>query len=53
MQTLLPAEASTRIAFTVNGRVLLFAAVLAIATGFVFGLFPALHLHYSGQPTQS
>ncbi len=30
-------------AFTLNGRVMLFAAGIAIGTGLLFGLFPALH----------
>jgi predicted permease len=30
-------------AFTLNGRVMLFAAGVAVGTGLLFGLFPALH----------
>jgi predicted permease len=40
---LLPAEVSSVMAFSIDTRVMLFAAALALATGFVFGLFPALH----------
>ncbi len=40
---LLPPEASTSLAFTVQPSVMIFAALLAVATGFLFGLFPALH----------
>jgi predicted permease len=41
--TLLPADASSRIDFSLNSRVLLFTAALALATGVLFGLFPAIH----------
>jgi predicted permease len=40
---LLPPEASQTIAFSVDGGVILFSAGLAVATGLVFGMFPALH----------
>jgi predicted permease len=40
---LLPHEATDMLALTVNPMVMLFAAVLAIGTGVLFGLFPALH----------
>ncbi|MBX3174971.1 MAG: ABC transporter permease [Gemmatimonadaceae bacterium] len=39
----LPPEAATAIGFTVNGSVVVFAAALAVATGLIFGLFPAMH----------
>jgi predicted permease len=39
----LPADASEVIDFRVDRVVIVFAGVLAIATGFIFGLFPALH----------
>jgi predicted permease len=38
----LPPEAVSAMNFQVDGRVMAFAAVLAIVTGFVFGLYPAL-----------
>jgi len=38
----LPPEAVAAMNFRVDGRVMAFAALLAIATGFVFGLYPAL-----------
>lgn len=38
----LPPEAVVAMNFTVDGKVMLFAALLAVATGFVFGLYPAL-----------
>lgn len=41
--TLLPPEAATTLEFHVQVPVLLFAAALAVLTGFLFGLFPALH----------
>ena len=41
--TLLPPNASTTLQFSVQVPVLLFAGSLAVMTGFVFGLFPALH----------
>src|SRR4029078_3879704 len=41
--SLLPPEAVATLDFTLQPRVLIFAAVLSIATGFIFGLFPALH----------
>jgi predicted permease len=39
----LPAEASATLDFALNRTAVLFAGVLAIVTGLVFGLFPALH----------
>jgi len=41
--SLLPPEGATTLVFRVQLPVLLFAGGLAVATGFLFGLFPALH----------
>ena len=41
--TLLPAQAADMLALTIDPIVMLFAAALAIGTGVLFGLFPALH----------
>jgi predicted permease len=41
--SLLPAEVARTLAFRINTPVLLFAAALTLATGILFGLFPALH----------
>jgi len=59
--SLLPAEASQSLVFSIDGTVLLFAAALSIGTGLVFGLIPALHAsrpdllsilkNQSGQPS--
>ena len=40
---LLPADSTESLSFSLNGSVLLFATGLAVATGFFFGLFPAIH----------
>jgi len=40
---LLPQQAATALQFRIEVPVLLFSAGLAVATGFLFGLFPALH----------
>ena len=40
---MLPDDAATTFTFTVDARVTIFAAIVTIATGFLFGLFPALH----------
>jgi len=41
--TLLPPDALTTLHFELQPAVILFSAVLAIATGILFGMFPALH----------
>ena len=41
--SLLPADATETMTFTVSPAVILFAGALSIVTGIVFGLFPALH----------
>jgi predicted permease len=41
--SLLPPEATNTLEFGLQGRVVFFAAVVSLATGFVFGLFPAWH----------
>src|SRR6185503_12071110 len=41
--SLLPPDAMNTLEFELQGRVILFAAAVSIATGFVFGLFPAWH----------
>ena len=43
LASLLPDDATKNLAFELDGTVLLFAAGLSIATGLLFGLFPALH----------
>jgi len=43
-QTLVPAGTGRSPQFQVNGRVVLFAAALALATGYVCGLLPALRV---------
>lgn len=40
---LLPPEASSTFVFTLQPGMILFAAVIAVVTGLLFGLFPALH----------
>jgi predicted permease len=40
---LLPPDASSTLNFSIDPTVILFAAVVAIVTGILFGLFPALH----------
>jgi predicted permease len=39
----LPADAATTVKATLDVQVLLFAAIVTVATGVLFGLFPALH----------
>jgi putative ABC transport system permease protein len=41
--SLLPPDATNTLHFEIQGRIVLFAAVLSIATGIIFGLFPAWH----------
>ncbi len=41
--SLLPADASRTMSFTIEPSIVLFAAGLSIGTGLIFGLFPALH----------
>ncbi len=41
--SLIPPQAAQAMAFALSPRALLFAAVLTIGTGLLFGLFPALH----------
>jgi putative ABC transport system permease protein len=41
--SLLPPDATNTLQFAIQGRIVLFAAVLSIATGVIFGLFPAWH----------
>jgi predicted permease len=41
--SMLPPEALDTVTLRVNGGVLVFAAALALGTGLLFGLFPALH----------
>ncbi len=43
ISSLLPPEAVATLEFTLQPRVVIFAAALSIATGLIFGLFPALH----------
>jgi predicted permease len=43
MAALLPAQAADTVSLTIDPIVMVFAATLAIGTGVLFGLFPALH----------
>jgi predicted permease len=43
LAAMMPAEAATVLALGLDLRVALFAATLALATGVLFGMFPALH----------
>jgi predicted permease len=43
LATLMPADVSNILRFTLQPPIVLFAGALAIGTGLVFGLFPALH----------
>jgi predicted permease len=40
---ILPADSSEMLSFSLDPTVLVFAGALSVATGFFFGLFPALH----------
>ncbi len=41
--SMLPVEVTRTLPFKIDGTVMLFAALLALGTGLIFGLFPALH----------
>jgi predicted permease len=41
--SLMPAEAAQTMAFSLSPRALVFAALITVGTGLLFGLFPALH----------
>jgi putative ABC transport system permease protein len=43
LRTVLPAEAASTLPFTMNLTAVLFAGVLSLATGLLFGLYPALN----------
>src|SRR5437867_7603 len=43
MASLLPTEAIDMFDFTINWRMMVFSAALALGTGLLFGLFPAVH----------
>jgi len=43
IMAIMPPEASGTMHFDINPSVVVFSALVSIATGFVFGLFPALH----------
>jgi predicted permease len=43
ISSILPAEASATLALDLRPSVVLFAGAVAIATGFLFGMYPALH----------
>ena len=43
MASMLPSDAANMIDFSIDWRMMLFAAALALGTGMLFGLFPALH----------
>ena len=45
---LMPAEMVRDLHFALDGQAAVFAAVLSIATGFAFGVFPALHSTRAG-----
>ena len=43
ISSLLPPAAADTMHFTISNAVILFSAALSVATGIIFGLFPALH----------
>ncbi len=43
IQSILPPDATDLLSFELSPAMLVFAAVLSIGTGFLFGLYPALH----------
>src|SRR5688572_21429854 len=43
INSFLPMDAAGVFTFSMDGRMLLFAAALSLGTGIIFGLFPALH----------
>ena len=43
IRALLPGEITTTLPFEISWAAVLFAAAMSIATGFAFGLFPAIH----------
>ena len=43
MSGLMPAQMASDLHFSLDGTAVAFAAFLSIATGFVFGIFPAMH----------
>ena len=43
INSFLPMDAASVFTFSIDGRMLLFAAALSLGTGIIFGLFPALH----------
>ena len=43
INTLLPPDGTSTLVFALQPRMLAFAAALTVATGFAFGIFPALH----------
>src|SRR6185437_11650823 len=43
MSGLMPADMASDLHFSLDGSAVAFAGVLSIATGFIFGIFPALH----------
>jgi predicted permease len=43
MRALMPSDGGELLQFTLNGRAIVFTALLSLATGLLFGMFPALH----------